>query len=176
MIKIILLLVACCLLFGAFKVGKGIAIFLLASALVIIGLVVALFIFGFVSNAPDDSASDPGNGGYLQSSFEDLSEDIAGGVDAAKSKYLDQKIVLSGRFDKMNTEEEVNLEGVSEDSIILSDLDYEDADTFWVIGQMKTDEQRETFKQFSEGEIVVLRGTVIDVTESTVSIDIDDME
>ena len=112
----------------------------------------------------------------MQSSFEGLSEDIAGGVDTAKSKYLDQKIVITGRFDKMNSEEEAKLEGVSEDSIILSDLDEENTDTLWVIGQMKTDEQRETFKQFSEGEIVVLRGTVTNVTESTVSIDVDDME
>ena len=58
----------------------------------------------------------------------------------------------------------------------LSDLDEDNTDTFWIIGKMQTDEQRETFKEFTEGSMVVIRGTITDITESTVSIDIDDME
>ena len=176
MIKIILLLIACCLLFGASRVGKGIAILFLASGLILIGLVAGLFIYGFVSNSPDDSTPITDDAGYTMLAIEDLTDELANGVDSAKSKYLDQKAAISGRFDKMNSDKDPQIEGVSEDSIILSDLDEDNTDTFWIIGKMQTDEQRETFKEFTEGSMVVIRGTITDITESTVSIDIDDME
>ena len=89
---------------------------------------------------------------------------------------LPDSLIRAGRFDKMNSDKDPQIEGVSEDSIILSDLDEDNTDTFWIIGKMQTDEQRETFKQFSKGSMVVIRGTITDITESTVSIDIDDME
>jgi len=148
----------------------------LASGLILIGLVAGLFIYGFVSNSLDDSTPITDDAGYTMLAIEDLTDELGNGVDSAKSKYLDQKAVISGRFDKMNSDKDPQIEGVSEDSIILSDLDEDNTDTFWIIGKMQTDEQRETFKQFSKGSMVVIRGTITDITESTVSIDIDDME
>jgi len=148
----------------------------LASGLILIGLVAGLFIYGFVSNSSDDSAPVTDDAGYTMLAIEDLTDELANGVDSAKAKYLDQKVVITGRFDKMNSDKDPQIEGVSEDSIILSDLDEDNTDTFWIIGKMQTDEQRETFKQFSKGSMVVIRGTITDITESTVSIDIDDME
>ena len=148
----------------------------LASGLILIGLVAGLFIYGFVSNSPDDSAPVTDDAGYTMLAIEDLTDELGNGVDSAKSKYLDQKAVISGRFNKKNSEKDPQIEGVSEDRIILSDLDEDNTDTFWIIGKMQTDEQRETFKQFSKGSMVVIRGTITDITESTVSIDIDDME
>lgn len=41
---------------------------------------------------------------------------------------------------------------------------------------MQTDEQRERFKQFSEEEMVVVRGTITDINESAFFMDIDDIE
>ncbi len=144
--------------------------------LFIIGLVLSIFVLGGLFGSSDDSESNTDNDNYMIIAIADLTDELANGVDSAKSKYLDQKVTISGRFDKMNSDEDPQIEGVSEDSIILSDLDEDNTDTFWIIGKMQTDEQRETFKEFTEGSMVVIRGTITDITESTVSIDIDDME
>ena len=103
------------------------------------------------------------NDDYSQVYFDELADELANGVDAAKSKYLNQKIVIVGNFDEMNLDENARIEGVSDDSIVISSD--EDDITLLVVGRMQTDEQRERFKQFSENDLVVVKGAIPDIDE-----------
>ena len=138
------------------------------------------FIRNAVSDSPDDSGSNTDSaveqesGDYTQVYFDELADELSKGVDSAKSKYLGQKITVVGSFDKMNLDGNARPEGASEDSVIISTD--EDGITLLVIGRMQTDEQRERFKQFSEEEMVVVRGTITDINESAFFMDIDNIE
>ena len=103
--------------------------------------------------------------------FDDLADDLAKGVDSAKSKHLDQKITIAGTFDK-----EAKIDGVSEDCIVLSDGDEDNNGTIWAVCHLLTDDQREEAEEFSEGDHVVVRGTVTDINETTFFIDVDDID
>ncbi len=179
MFKILLLIIVCGLLIGAYIVKKGIGCLLALIAMIIIGVL----ILPFLSDTAPDSSNDSGsstdnaveqkNDDYSQVYFDELADELANGVDAAKSKYLDQKIVIVGNFDKMNLDENARIEGVSDDSIVISSD--EDDITLLVVGRMQTDEQREEFRQFSEDDMVILRGTITDISESAFFMDIDDI-
>ena len=179
MFKILLLIIACGLLIGAYIVKKGIGCLLTLIAMIIIGLL----ILPFLSDTAPDSSNDSGsstdnaveqkNDDYSQVYFDELADELANGVDSAKSKYLDKKVIIVGNFDKMNLDEDARIEGVSEDSIVISSD--EDDITLLVVGRMQTDEQREEFKQFSEDDMVIVKGTITDISESAFFMDIDDI-
>ena len=168
MFKILLLIIAGGLLIGAYIIRKGIGCLFTIIAIIIIGLIVVPFIRGTVSDSPGDSGSNTDsaveqeNGAYTQVYFDELAGEMANGVDSAKSKYLDQKVVLVGVFDKID----------SDKNIVLS---YDDTDLL-VVGRMQTDEQREKSGEFSEGDTVIVKGTIADINESAFFMDIDDLE
>ena len=180
MFKILLLIIACVLLICAAIIKKGIGCLFTIIAVIIIGLM----LIPFLKAAAPDSSNDTGSGtdkaveqksdNYTQVYFNELADELSKGVDSAKSKYLGQKITVVGSFDKMNLDGNARPEGASEDSVIISTD--EDGITLLVIGRMQTDEQRERFKQFSEEEMVVVRGTITDINESAFFMDIDDIE
>ena len=62
---------------------------------------------------------------------------------------------------------------MSDDSIVISSD--EDDITLLVVGRMQTDEQREEFSQFSEDDMVIVRGTITDISESAFFMDINDI-
>lgn len=142
-----------------------------------------MLILPFLKDAATDSTNDSGSStdntveqkidGYSQVYFDELADELANGVDSAKSKYLDKKVIIVGNFDKMNSDENARIEGVSDDSIVISSD--EDNITLLVVGRMQTDEQREAFKQFSEDDMVIARGTITDINESAFFMDIDDI-
>ena len=158
MFKILLLLIAGGLLIGAYIIRKGIGCLFTIIAIIIIGLLVV----PFIRSALSDSTNDPGQStenaveqqsdGYQQVYFDELADELANGADPAKSKYLGQKIIIVGDFDKTNSED---------DSIAVS-YGMEDDNTLLVVGRLQTDEQRETSGQFSDGDKVVLKGTITD--------------
>ena len=45
-----------------------------------------------------------------------------------------------------------------------------------MVGRMQTSDQREKFKEFTEGETVVVRGKITDINDTIVFMDIDDMQ
>ena len=181
MFKILLLLIAGGLLIGAYIIRKGIGCLFTIIAIIIIGLILVPFIRNAVSDSPDDSGSNTDSaveqesGDYSQVYFDELADELAKGVDSAKSKYLDQKVIIVGSFDKMNSDEDARIEGVSEDSIVISD-NADDKTALLIVGHMQTDEQRESFRQFSEGDMVVAKGTITDINESAFFMDIDDIQ
>ena len=91
------------------------------------------------------------------------------------SSFRKIKVIIVGSFDKMNSDEDARIEGVSEDSIVISD-NADDKTALLIVGHMQTDEQRESFRQFSEGDMVVAKGTITDINESAFFMDIDDIQ
>ena len=179
MFKILLLIIACGLLIGAYIIKKGIGCLFTLIALIIVGLLILPFLKDAATDSTNDSGSSTDNtveqkiDGYSQVYFDELADELANGVDSAKSKYLDKKVIIVGNFDKMNLDEDARIEGVSEDSIVISSD--EDDITLLVVGRMQTDEQREEFKQFSEDDMVIVKGTITDISESAFFMDIDDI-
>ena len=147
------------------KKGKGMGCLFIIVALIFVGVVLFRFVLG------SNSVLDTENSDYSQVYFDDLADDLAKGVDSAKSKYLDQKITIVGSFDK-----EAKIDGVSEDCIVLSDDDEDNNASIWAICHLRTDDQREEAEEFSEGDHVVVRGTVTDINETTFFIDVDDID
>ena len=168
MFKILLLIIACGLLIGAYIVKKGIGCLLALIAMIIIGVLILPFLSDTAPDSSNDSGSSTDNAveqkmdDYSQVYFDELAGEMANGVDSAKSKYLDQKVVLVGVFDKID----------SDKNIVLS---YDDTDLL-VVGRMQTDEQREKSGEFSEGDTVIVKGTITDINESAFFMDIDDLE
>ena len=179
MFKILLLIIVCGLLIGAYIVKKGIGCLLALIAMIIIGVLILPFLNDTAPDSSNDSGSSTDNtveqkiDGYSQVYFDELADELANGVDSAKSKYLDKKVIIVGNFDKMNSDENARIEGVSDDSIVISSD--EDDITLLVVGRMQTDEQREEFSQFSEDDMVIVRGTITDISESAFFMDINDI-
>ena len=179
MFKILLLIIVCGLLIGAYIVKKGIGCLLALIAMIIIGVLILPFLNDTAPDSSNDSGSSTDNAveqkndDYSQVYFDELADELANGVDSAKSKYLDKKVIIVGNFDKMNSDENARIEGVSDDSIVISSD--EDNITLLVVGRMQTDEQREEFSQFSEDDMVIVRGTITDISESAFFMDIDDI-
>ena len=147
------------------KKGKGMGCLFIIVALIFVGVVLFRFVLG------SNSVLDTENSDYPQVYFDDLADDLAKGVDSAKSKYLDQKITIVGSYDKG-----AKIDGVSEDCIVLSDGDEDTNDTIRVVCHLQTDDQREESEEFSQGNNVVVRGTVTDINETTFFIDVDDID
>ena len=147
------------------KKGKGMGCLFIIVALIFVGVVLFRFVLG------SNSVLDTENSDYPQVYFDDLADDLAKGVDSAKSKHLDQKITIAGTFDK-----EAKIDGVSEDCIVLSDGDEDNNGTIWAVCHLLTDDQREEAEEFSEGDHVVVRGTVTDINETTFFIDVEDID
>ena len=157
------------------EMKKGIGCLLIVALLVAAGLFLARFIMGSFSGSSD--GSEPGNSsGYSQIYFDDLTNDMTSDIDSAKSKYLDQNITIVGTFDKMNSDGSAKIEGVTDDCIVLSDTGEAGSDSICVVGRMQTSDQREKFKEFTEGETVVVRGKITDINDTIVFMDIDDMQ
>ena len=154
---------------------KGIGCLLIVALLVAAGLFLARFIMGSFSGS--SHGSEPGNSsGYSQIYFDDLTNDLTSDIDSAKSKYLDQNITIVGTFDKMNSDGSAKIEGVTDDCIVLSDTGEAGSDSICVVGRMQTDDHREKYKEFAEGDMVIMRGKITEINETTVFMDIDDME
>ena len=167
MFKILLLLIAGGLLIGAYIIRKGIGCLFTIIAIIIIGLIVVPFIRGTVSDSPGDSGSNTDSaveqesGDYTQVYFDELADELSKGVDEAKSKYLDQKVVLAGDFDSID----------SDGNIVMS---YDDTELL-VVGPLQTDEQRGKAGEFSKGDMVIVRGIITDIDESAYFMDIEDI-
>ena len=165
--KILLLIIAGGLLIGAYIIRKGIGCLFTIIAIIIIGLIVVPFIRGTVSDSPGDSGSNTDSaveqesGDYTQVYFDELADELSKGVDEAKSKYLDQKVVLAGDFDSID----------SDGNIVMS---YDDTDLL-VVGRMQTDEQRGKSGEFSKGDTVIVKGIITDIDESAYFMDIEDI-
>ena len=154
---------------------KGIGCLLVVVVLIAAGMFLVRFITGAFPGSSDDSESGKESSGYTQIYFDDLTNDLTNDIGSAKSQYLDKKVIIVGDFDKMNLDGESKIEGFSEDCIVISGGE-NISDTVLVVGRMQTDDQREKFKEFSEGDTVVLQGTITDISETTVFMDVNNME
>ncbi len=157
MIEILLLIIACCLLFGADRTKEGIGCLLKTVAMFIIGLILLQFVLGIISPSSDETEQQDIS--YTEVTVDELSDEIEHYVDEARDKYLNQYVSITGRFD------EINLIGaLSEDFFYLSDInDYNDIKN--VTCYITADEQYQRLKDFSENETITVKGEITDVDE-----------
>ena len=155
MIKILLLIIACCLLFGADKTKKGIGCLLKVVALLIIGVLLLYFILGIIS--PSTEEIEQQDISYIEVTVDELTDEIEHYADEARDKYLDQYVSLTGRFD------EINLIGaLNEDFFYLSDIN-DLSDVKNVTCYITADDQYQRLKVFSENEVITVKGKIAEV-------------
>lgn len=166
MIEILLLIIACCLLFGADKTKEGIGCFFKVIAMIMIGLVIVGFIGSFFDSSTEESAvnqtkesvvSQQEAISFIDVTVDELSDEIEHYVDEARDKYLNQYVSITGRFD------EINLIGaLNEDFFYISDInDYYDVKN--VTCYITSDEQYQRLKDFSENETITVKGKITEV-------------
>lgn len=177
MIEILLLIIACCLLFGSEKTKAGIGCLLKVIAMLVIGVIILIFICGVPEPSTDEETyivtQDEIN--YLEVTVDELTDALANDIDSAKSAYLNQYVSVSGRFAVINLYEDLRVEGLNKDTLYLSDID-DYSNPPWVICYMQTDEQREKFKQFAENDIVTVKGRITDIDEFSYTLEIDSID
>ena len=163
MIEILLLIIACCLLFGADKTKEGIGCFFKVIAMIMIGLVIVGFVGSFFDSSTDEDGSAEQQVeqqveiSYMDVTVDELSDEIEHYVDEARDKYLDQYVSVTGRFD------EINLIGaLNEDYFYISDInDYYDVKN--VTCYFTSDEQYQRTKDFAENETITVKGKITEV-------------
>ena len=167
MLKVLLLIIAGVLLIAAFIIRKGIGCLFTIIAIIIAALILIPLIRGAAPDSPGDSGSgtdtvaEQESDDYTQVYFDELDAELANGVDSAKEKYLDKKVMIAGNFDKID----------SDGNIVMS---YDDTDLL-VVGRMQTDEQRGKSGEFSKGDTVIVKGIITDIDESAYFMDIEDI-
>ena len=158
MIEILLLIIACCLLFGADKTKEGIGCFFKVIAMIMIGLVIVGFIGSFFdSSTEEDVANQQETISYIDVTVDELTDEIEHYADEARDKYLNQYVSVTGRFDEFNL-----IGTLNEDFFYLSDVnDYNDLK--WIKCNIQSDEQYQRLKTFSENETITVKGEIVNV-------------
>lgn len=179
MIEILLLVIACCLLFGAEKTKEGIGCLFKVIAMIIIGLILVNFISGFFSDAPEDSSTDTdiqpaieqqdSDYEYTETTADAMTDDLDD-VDAAKAKYLGQRLSITGIYS------DINPTVIQHNSYFyLRDInDY--YETKWITCNMKSDDQKERVKDLSGEETITVKGLLVSVDEFGYELDIDSID
>lgn len=156
--EILLLIIACCLLFGSEKTRHGIGVVLKVIGIGIVILIGLSFFGSYKGSDEPTEVTQEVVDEYTTISVEELQDAFSQGYDYAKDKYDGMSVSIEGRLDTPH--EELGLSVMP----YLTNIET-DGEKYWIPILVDSDELTKAIESAEKGSVVTMKGTISVATQ-----------